>query len=94
MTKNEAQIGVRVRSLVDFTDVPAGSEGVIDEDYGRGVMVAWDKPNERAAALPVGRREYDGKFKPYIEWERAGASKILRYGFDKERELEFLEVVG
>lgn len=39
MTADEATVGTRVRTLVDFCKVPKGSEGVIDEDYGTGVMI-------------------------------------------------------
>ena len=46
MTQNEAKVGIRVKSLVDFTGVPAGTGGVIDEDYGSGVMVKWDLRGE------------------------------------------------
>jgi hypothetical protein len=80
MTRDEAKVGTRVRALVEFSDVPKGSAGVIDEDYGRGVMVAWDLPGQ---PLPRGYRAHDGR--------PAVATGILRDGFDKERELHFLE---
>lgn len=80
MTRNEAVVGTRVRSLCDFSGVPKGTEGVIDEDYGTGVMVAWDLPDQR---LPAGYRIHDGR--PAI------ATRILRDGFDKERELGMLQ---
>ena len=82
MTREQAQVGTRIRSLVPFAGVPRGTEGVIDEDYGTGVMVAWDLPSAR---LSVGYREYDGR--------PAVVSRILRDGFDKETELHLLEVV-
>ncbi len=82
MTLDEAKIGTRVRALVDFSGVPRGTEGVLDEDYGTGVMVAWDLPDH---SLPEGYAAYDGR--PAI------ASGILRDGFDKERELNYLAVV-
>lgn len=82
MKIEQAQLGVRVRSLVDFSGVPKGTEGVIDKDYGTGVTIAWDLPDR---PLPPGYRQYDGK--PMIQ------TGILRDGFDKERELQFLEVV-
>lgn len=44
MTEDQATVGTRVRTLVEFADVPKGTEGVIDEDYGSGVMVAWRRP--------------------------------------------------
>ena len=80
MTRDEAKVGTRVRALVEVSDVPKGTAGVIDEDYGRGVMVAWDVP---ARPLPRGHRAYDGG--------PAVATGILRDGFDKESELHFLE---
>jgi hypothetical protein len=42
MIEKEAKIGTKVRSLVEFADVPKGTTGTIDEDYGKGVMVAWE----------------------------------------------------
>lgn len=54
----------------------------IDEDYGTGVMVAWDLPE---SPLPPGYRVYDGRW--------ACVSGILRDGFDKDRELQMLKVV-
>lgn len=75
-------VGTRVRSLIPFSGVPRGTEGVIDEDYGTGVMVAWDLPGSN---LPKDYRAYDGV--PSIK------SRILRDGFDKETELQFLEVI-
>lgn len=82
MKINEARIGVRVKSLVDFSGVPKGTEGVIDEDYGTGVMVAWDLPDQ---PLPIGYSIHTGK--------PSFASGILRDGFNKENELHFLEKV-
>jgi hypothetical protein len=43
MEHREVEIGARVKSLVAFCDVPAGTEGVIDELYEGGCMVAWDR---------------------------------------------------
>lgn len=85
MTVEEVQIGIRVRSLVDFSGVPKGTEGVIDEEDEAIVVVAWDGP-PNYATLPPGYRKYDGTF--------AVATGILRDGFDKATELKFLEVVG
>jgi len=82
MMIGEAIVGIRVKSLRDFSGVPKGTEGVIDEDYGDGVMVAWDLPNR---PLPKMYRQYDGK--PTI------ISGLLRDGFDKKSELHFLEKI-
>lgn len=80
MQISEATIGTRVKTLRAFSGVPQGTEGVIDEDYGTGLMVAWDFPDK---PLP---KNYQ-KVLPMI---RPG---ILRDGFDKGGELQFLEVV-
>ncbi len=82
MHRADIQIGRRVRSLVDFAGVPRGTEGVIDEDYGSGITIAWDLPDR---PLPPGYQAYDGR--PAIQ------TGILRDGFDKVWDLEFLEVV-
>ena len=77
-----ATVGTRVRTLVEFGGVPRDTQGGVDEDCGRGVMVAWDLPTR---PLPTGYRHYDGR--------PPAVTGILRDGFDKERELHFLEVV-
>jgi len=82
MKINEAIVGTRVKSLIDFVEVPRGTEGVIDEDYDTGVMIAWDLPD---CPLPKGYSVYDGK--------PAFVSQILRDGFNKENELHFLEKI-
>jgi len=80
MTRNEVRIGLRVKSNRDFCAVPKGTDGVLDEDYGDGVMIAWDLPD---SPLPFGYSEYDG-----VPATRSG---ILRDGFDNE-ELKFLDI--
>ena len=77
----EAIVGQRVRTRVSFSGVPKGTEGVIDEDYGTGVTVAWDLPKQ---PLPPGYRMYDGR--------SAIQSGLLRDGFDKKRDLLFLGI--
>ena len=74
-------VGTRVRATIDFSGVPKGTEGVIDQHYKAGVMVAWDLPDR---PLPAGYTVYT---------PQAGAAGILRDGFDTKRELRFLEVV-
>jgi hypothetical protein len=83
MKLSEVMINTRVRSLRDFAGVPKGTEGIIDEDYGTGVMIAWDLPD---SPLPRGYRIHDGR--------PSFASGILRDGFDKESELQYLEKVS
>lgn len=46
MTEKDAKVGTRVRALQDFSGVPRDTEGIIDEDYGSGVTVAWDLPGQ------------------------------------------------
>ena len=81
-THTQLVVGARVRSLIDFSGIPKGTEGVIDEDYGSGFMVAWDHP---PGILPAGYSVYDGR--------PAVATRIVRDGFDKQRELQYLEPV-
>jgi hypothetical protein len=82
ITREQAKIGKRVKSNVDFSGVPAGTEGVIDEDYGSGVMVAWDLPNQ---PLPKGYEIWDGS--------PAFMTGLLRDGFGND-ELHFLDLVA
>lgn len=82
MKAEDAKVGTRVKTLREWCDVPKGTRAVIDEDYGTGVMVAWDLPEQ---PLPKGYKEYDGT--PAIK------SGILRDGFDKKAELKWLKVV-
>lgn len=41
-------VGTRVRSLRDFADVPAGTTGVVDEEFPIGIVVRWDPPSPRS----------------------------------------------
>lgn len=82
MKVSEATVGVRIYATRAFSGVPMGTQGVIDEDYGSGVIVAWDLQGH---PLPHGYKKYDGR--------PAVASGILRDGFDKATELQYLEPV-
>lgn len=84
MTEEEIKIGIRVKNNIPFFGIPKATQGVIDEDYGSGIMVAWDGPAGHAP-LPEGYSCYDGK--PTIR------TKLLRDGFDKNSELHFLDLV-
>lgn len=79
-------LGLRVRSLRDFSGVPKGTEGVIDEVYNLGghfgFMVAWDFPGR---PLPKDYRVFDGR--------PSFASGILRDGFSPDETL-MLEVIA
>ena len=81
ITAEQATVGTKIKSNVDFSGVPKGTYGVIDEDYVSGVMVAWDLSSQ---PLPDGYRAFDGT--PAIK------SHILRDGFGKKDELKFLDL--
>ena len=82
MTKDQAVLGARVKAVRGFSGVPIGTDGVIDELYPGGFIVAWDLPD---GPLPAGYTKYDGV--PAVR------SRILRDGFDIETELDYLEAV-
>lgn len=82
MNVEQARVGTRIRTLMEFSGVPEGTQGVIDEDYGSGVMVAWDLPGR---PLPPGYRAHSGR--------PPAVTGLLRDGFDKRKELRYLEVV-
>lgn len=78
-------MGLRVKTRIPFSGIPAGTEGVIDqidERLNHDTVVAWDLPD---SPLPPGYQEYDGR--PAIQ------SGILRDWF-ADYELQYLEVVG
>lgn len=86
MRAEQATIGRWVKTNQTWPNVPEGTEGVIVEDYGSGVTVAWDLPDrplpdditlEEIAAMPA-----------------INPKCPLRDGFNKEDELQFLEVVS
>lgn len=54
LNKETVRIGMRVRSLIDYSQVPKGSEGIIDEEYNGGFMIAWDivQSSFRSVTLP------------------------------------------
>ncbi len=82
MDIQEVALGARVKNNIAFSGVPAGTEGVIDEHYGTGIMIAWDLPK---SPLPEGYSIYDDV--PAI------TSGILRDGFHLATELEYLDRV-
>jgi len=79
------QVGDRVRNNRDFLGVPRGSEGVIDEDYGSGVTVAWDLPDR-----PLPKDWHFDQNNP-TTWAN-NPENPLRDGFSVE-ELWFLDLV-
>lgn len=54
---DELKVGVRVKSNIEFSGVPRGTTGTIDEDYGTGVMVCWDLPKKEWQMPPGGLRD-------------------------------------
>lgn len=80
------KVGTWVKTLVDFCDVPKGTKGVVDEDYGTGIMVAWEP-------LPPGYLDRETG-RPDPRRPRHGPDAPLRDGFDKATELRFLEVAS
>lgn len=88
----EFSVGTRVRSTRAFSGVPKGMEGIVDEDYGAGLMVAWDLPDR---PLPD---EYDrlpaDVLRPTTTGPDGFEIPLLRDGFDKATELRFLERVA
>lgn len=79
----QSMIGTRGKSNIGFSGVPKGTEGVIDEIYSGGVMVAWDLP---ARPLPAGYKEWDGR-------PQVAAGTPLRDCFSFE-ELAFLDRIN
>ena len=112
MDQEHAKIGVRIRTNRAFVRIPTETEGVIDEDYGSGLMVAWDLPCWNCqgrgilfipagmiiSSIPCHPCDGSGRTLPkhYREWDRRPAAKtgILRDGFDKASELQYLDLVA
>lgn len=79
------EIGDKVESLRDFSNVPKGTVGYIVEDYGTGVTVAWD--------LPHRPYPHDMSFEAVGKMWAVDHKCPLRDGFDKESELQFLKLL-
>lgn len=85
LTTDRIELGLRVRTNRSFANVDSGTEGVIVEDYGTGITIAWDKAD----------RPYPKDMTP----QQVGAMYAidpkcpLRDGFDKEDELQYLELI-
>lgn len=85
ITIDQAVVGTRVRAYIAFSGVPKHTEGVIDEDYGSGVTVAWDLPH---CPLPDGYLRFDAR-----RVHPPRGHTLLRDGFNKEHELHLLDLV-
>lgn len=79
------KVGTKVRTNRDFFGVPKGTVGLVDEDYGDGVTVAWDLPDR---PLP---RDWHFDLNDPFTWALNNENP-LRDGFSTE-ELLFLEPV-
>jgi hypothetical protein len=79
MNINQCYLGCEVVSLCDFSGVPKGTHGVIDELCSTGAMVAWDLPEH---PLPKGYKYWNGK-------PSCAPGQPLRDGFSFQ-ELQFL----
>ena len=86
MNINNVTVGKKVKSICEFAGVPAGTEGVIIEDYGPGFMVAWDLPGRPALPFDMGPLEVAKMY-------GINPDCPLRDGFDKATELQYLEAV-
>lgn len=84
MNVNQAFVGSKVRTLRSFSGVPLGTVGLIVEDYGTGVMVAWDLPDRPLPNMTP---------REIAELYAINSECPLRDGFDKATELDFLEAV-
>ena len=82
----KVKLGTKVKTLVDWSGVPKGSVGYIVEDYGTGFTVAWDldeKPYPHELSFEEVAKMYAVNYKC-----------PLRDGFDKDKEMQYLEVVN
>lgn len=84
MNVNQALVGGKVRTLRSFSGVPLGTVGLIVEDYGTGVMIAWDLPDRPLPNMTPSEISQLYAINPECP---------LRDGFDKATELDFLEAV-
>lgn len=85
MTPEQAKVGVRVRTLVAWPLVPAGTAGVIDHDYRTGVMVRWDIPRQGFQPIMDGFSKKDLK---YLEVDPKYETEILDRAITKHDDLE------
>ena len=73
------KIGDRVQTIRAFSGVAKFTEGMIVEDYGSGMTIAWDLPNQ---PIPKGMQP-----KQIAKMWAGNPLCPLRDGFDKETEL-------
>lgn len=79
------KIGDRVQTMREYSGVPKFTEGMIISDYGTGMMVAWDRPQN-----PILK---DMTPQEIADLPATNPICPLRDGFDKETELPELVLV-
>ncbi len=85
MTENDIEIGLRVKSNTTFVSIPEGTEGVLIEDYGSGITIAWDKE--------------DRPYPKELSCDHISKMYAIhplcphRDGFDKDNELQYLDII-
>ena len=82
LSLDKAVVGNKVRCTCDFPGVPIETMGLIVQDYGTGIMVAWDLSDRPLPDIPAAE---------IGEMYALNPKCPLRDGFDKETELDFLE---
>lgn len=83
--RDKFKLGTRVETICDWPGVPAGTQGIVCEDYGSGITVAWDLPDRPLPDLPADE---------IAKLWAVDHSCPLRDGFDKETELQYLKVLS
>lgn len=85
MMINDIVIGKRVKSIGELCGVPAGTEGVIIDDYVSGFTVAWDMPSKPFSV--------DMTPEEVAKMYAINPDCPLRDGFNKATEMHMLEAV-
>ncbi len=85
MEIEQAIVGKKIRSNREFAGVPKFTEGLIIEDYGTGVTVACELPDN-----PIPKDKTPAEI---AKMWAVNHECPLRDGFDKKDELEFLDLL-
>ncbi len=84
MNAAAATVGTRVKTTRSWVGVKTGTIGLIVEDYGDGVTIAWDLPDQ---PIPS-----DMTCAEIAAMFAVNPKCPLRDGFDKQTELQWLEL--